>query len=261
MVKNMLAPWVSEWLRAMHPLRLQYEMFGERNPFATSIAPMARWVQTHRQPVEPENPIVAAQEAASRNIVAGLDAWRDLRDDIAERMFLSVYGSPVLQASLGVDPADTRPMRKAGKSPLHRQLVEARIVELKAHIRTGGLKECLVRALLYVGIPRGGVDERGFEAIRRLRDAKVTGPRPSLSAFKAMVREQFFMLLVDQEAALAAIPELLPPDADSRKHAFALLRKVLSAAGDIKAESAERLQRIARLFGVDAGADVPDIAA
>jgi Protein of unknown function (DUF3141) len=261
MVKNMLAPWVSEWLRAMHPLRLQYEIFGERNPFAASIAPMARWVQTHRQPVEPENPILAAQEAASRNIVAALDAWRDARDDIAERMFLSIYGSPVLQASLGVDPVDTRPMRKAGKSTLHRQLVEARIAELKAHIRAGGLKECLVRALLYIGIPRGAVDERGFETIRHLRDAKVSEPRQSLSAFKAMVREQFFMLLIDEQAALAAIPELLPPDADRRKRAFVLLRKVLSAAGEIEAETAERLQRIARLFGVDAGADVPDIAA
>ena len=261
MVKNMLAPWVSEWLRVMHPLRRQYEIFGERNPFAASIAPMARWVQTHRQLAEPENPILAAQEAASRNIVAALDAWRDARDDIAERMFLSIYGSPVLQASLGIDPADTQPMRKAGKSTLHRQLVEVRIAELKAHIRTGGLKECLVRALLYVGIPRGAVDERGFETIRRLRDTKVGEPRQALSAFKAMVREQFFMLLIDEQAALAAIPDLLPPDADSRKRAFALLRKVLSAAGEIKAETAERLQRIARLFGIDAGAAVPDIAA
>jgi Protein of unknown function (DUF3141) len=261
MVKSMLAPWVSEWLHAMHPLRLQYEIFGGRNPFAAGIAPMARWVQAHRQPVEPENPIVAAQEAASQNIVAALDAWRDARDDIAERMFLSIYGSPVVQASLGIDPADTRPLRRAGKSSLHRQLVEARIAELKARIRTGGLKECLVRALIYIGIPRGAVDERGFEAIRRLRNAKVGEQRQALSEFKAMVREQFFMLLIDEPAALAAIPDLLPSDRDSRKRAFVLLRKVLSAAGEIKAETAERLQRIAQLFGVDAGADVPDIAA
>ena len=54
---------------------------------------------------------VKCVEAVARRNLA---AWRDLRDDMAERMFLSVYGSPVLQASLGVDPADTRPMRSGG---------------------------------------------------------------------------------------------------------------------------------------------------
>ncbi len=34
-----------------------------------------------------------------------------------------------------------------------------------------------------------------------------------LPAFKALVREQFNMLLIDPEAALAAIPSMLPADA------------------------------------------------
>ena len=34
----------------------------------------------------------------------------------------------------------------------------------------------------------------------------------SLAEFKVLVREQFFMLLLDQEACLAAIPEMLPKD-------------------------------------------------
>ena len=47
------------------------------------------------------------------------------------------------------------------------------------------------------------------------------------------MREQFYMLLIDQEAALAAIPDLLPPDEDARRKAFAGLLKVLSASGEI----------------------------
>ena len=34
--------------------------------------------------------------------------------------------------------------------------------------------------------------------------------RLTLAEFKMLVREQFFMLLLDREAALAAIPKLLP---------------------------------------------------
>ena len=56
------------------------------------------------------------------------------------------------------------------------------------------------------------VDERGFEMVRRIRRER-RAPLP-LAEFKAMVREQFFMLLIDQDAALAAIPAMLPADAE-----------------------------------------------
>ena len=73
----------------------------------------------------------------------------------------------------------------------------------------------------------------------------------TLSEFKALVREQFFMLLIDQSAAVAAIPALLPKDTAARRAAFALLRQVLSAAGEITAESAGRLREAAQWYGVD----------
>jgi Protein of unknown function (DUF3141) len=258
-VRNVFAPVLSEWIRASHPLRLQYEIFD--NPWMASLQPMARWAQTHRQKVEPDNPILAVQEAASHGIVNALDAWRDFRDTLAERTFLAVYGSPLLQANLGIDPFGERPSRKAGKSTLHRQFVQTRIAELKSRIRVGGLRESVVRAMLYVGISRGAVDERAFEAIRRLRAVTDGGPHMTLAEFKAMVREQFFMLLIDEDAAIAAIPALLPQDAESRRTGFALLRSVLSTSGDITGESATRLQRIAKLMGIDAATTSPSVAA
>jgi hypothetical protein len=77
----------------------------------------------------------------------------------------------------------------------------------------------------------------------------------TLPEFKMLVREQFFMLLLDPEGALAAIPKLLPEDANQRRAAFAAMREVLSASGDITGERAGRLQRVAGLFGVEAGQD------
>src|SRR5262249_28233029 len=211
--------------------------------------------------VDRDTPLLAAQEAASRGVVTALDAWRDARDNLAERIFLAVYGSPLLQAGLGIDPSGEKPSRKAGKSTLHRQLLQSRIAELKSRIRVGGLREGIVRAMLYVGIPRGAVDERGFEAIRRLRTVTDGGPHMTLAEFKAMVREQFFMLLIDEDAAIAAIPALLPQDEESKRAGFALLRSVLSTSGDITGESATRLQRIAKLMGIDAATKSPGVAA
>ena len=73
--------------------------------------------------------------------------------------------------------------------------------------------------------------------------------RRTLAEFKAIVRDQAFMLLLDQEAAVAAIPALIP-DAKSRRNTVAAIREVLGVTGAISGEVAERLQEISRLLGV-----------
>ena len=105
--------------------------------------------------------------------------------------------------------------------PKHRELLQARIAELKSKIGSGGLREAGIRALLYVGSVRGMVDERSLEALRRLRQADESS-RITLAEFKMLVREQFFMLLLDRKAALAAIPKLLPEDMDERRRVFSV---------------------------------------
>ena len=79
------------------------------------------------------------------------------------------------------------------------------------------------------------VDERSLEALRRLRQADESA-RITLAEFKMLVREQFFMLLLDREAALAAIPKLLPDNMDERRKAFAAIQEVLSASAEISGE-------------------------
>jgi hypothetical protein len=102
---------------------------------------------------------------------------------------------------------------------------------------------------------RGCVDERGFAALRRIREAHTD---LSLTAFKTLVRDQFNMLLIDQDAALAAIPSMLSADAETRAEAFGLIGQVLGAAGPLSAEDSARLAQIGRLFGVgDGGVATP----
>ena len=55
----------------------------------------------------------------SRQIVDGLDAWRKGAERLAEETFHAIYGSPALQAALGIDTASSRPPRKAARSKLH----------------------------------------------------------------------------------------------------------------------------------------------
>jgi pimeloyl-ACP methyl ester carboxylesterase len=242
----------AEWLQKLQPVRLTYELFSDSNPMMAMLKPMTNWLQNHRQLAAADNPFLAWQENTSKQIISALDAWRDAHDNFAEQTFFAIYGSPVLQAAVGLDPASPRPLRRPPKNPLHEELLQKRIAELKAHIPVGGLREAAIRALLYVGTGRGAVDERGFEAVRRFRREHAEMLRLPLADFKTLVREQFYMLLIDQEAALAALPKLLPDDLEVRRRAFELLKHILSASGDFSAEDQARLARVAGLFGLDA---------
>jgi Protein of unknown function (DUF3141) len=250
-------PPMAEAMRRMHPLRLQYEMLGPSNPLAAWISAAADLIRENRRPVSEGNPFVALQEQMSRRIVDGLEGFRQTAERMAEETFHSVYGQRALQSALGADTTSDQPPRKAAKSLLHGAVLERRIAELRAGMGQGDTREALARALFYAGSPRGGVDERGFEAIRRLRSSRPDEARLKLPEFKAMLREQFLMLLIDEDAALAAIPALLPKDAGERRAAFGLLREILSAAGEPVGEVAVRLRHLAELFGIEESAIRP----
>ena len=114
---------------------------------------------------------------------------------------LRLAGAP---GAAGVDPNGSAAAAARGAEVrLHRELFERRIAEIKSRIRKGGLREAAIRGLIYVGMRAGrawmSADSRRCGASR----ARHGMPRLTLTQFKAMVREQFFMLLIDPEAALA----------------------------------------------------------
>jgi hypothetical protein len=256
--RNFVQPWlraavtpqIAEWFRKWHPLRVSYEAFGSDSAAMRAVAEAADNIREHRKPAAEGNPFLAFQDTASKSIVNVLDTWRDTQEALSETLFLGLYGSPALQAALGIKP-DAEVSPKPEMSPEHRKRLEARIAELKSHIGIGGLRESVIRGLLYVGMVRGMVDERSLEALRRAR-ASDAGSRLTLAQFKTMVREQFFMLLLEPDASLAAIPKLLPQKVEERRAGLAVIRDVLSASAEISGEVAKRLDRVTQLFGLTA---------
>src|SRR5215218_1351421 len=248
-IKSMVTPQVAGMMQNLHPLRLQYEAFSSQNPLMKAVENAADKAREARKPVANDNPFLAFQEQMSKQIVSSLDQWRDSQEALSEAMFLAIYGSPALQSAVGVDPKSTVSRRRE-MNPKHRELLQARIAELKSKIWVGGLREAGIRALLYIGSARGMVDERSMEALRRLRRTDES-ERITLAQFKMLVREQFFMLLLDREAAIGAIPKLLPENLDERRRVFAAIEEVLSASAAISGEVARRLKQVAELFGLD----------
>ncbi len=256
MVRAFVSASTADFLRQLHPLRLQYALFSDTNPFMTRLGAIAEAVRKNRHPVSPANPLLKLQKTFSDGIVSGLDAWRKLSETVAEQTFLAIFGSPALQAAVGIDPAGTRPLRRAGRTPLHDQMVESRISELRSRIATGSVTEGAVRALIYAGKPSGAFDERAFEAIRKMSAIDCGAHQPTHAEFKAMLRDQGFLLLLDPTTAVAALPVLIP-DAESRRWAVSVVRQVLSATGEMSGEVALRLQHLASLLQADENNDAP----
>src|SRR5262249_61192294 len=66
-----------------------------------------RWaarVPRHPQPVAPDNPFVKVEREMSERIEQALDQYRDVRDEMYERMFKGIYESPLLAAAVGIEP-------------------------------------------------------------------------------------------------------------------------------------------------------------
>ncbi len=235
----------AEWLPKLNPAELPFELFSDRNPLMRQIALLAEQVREQRRPAASDNPMLQVQAAISEAIIAALDGYRDLRDHTMEEIFLGLYSSPVLQALVGIRASDEPLRRHPGIEPERVAFVEQRIAELKARLAEGGLREATIRSLVYIGMAGPGVDERAFEVLRQMR-AEQGGI--TLEEFKRLLREQFFGLLLDRDGALAAIPQMLPGDAVARNEALGKIRQVVSAAGEVDGERAERLARIEKLF-------------
>ena len=226
--RTFVQPWVqtwanegvAKWMRQCHPLRLQYEMFSPANPFMRPLLSAVEEVRKNRQPIPKDNAFWQAQERVADWIETSLDAYRDLRDHSSEALFHAIYGSPLVQAAVGLKGSDAHPRKRPGTDAAHGALVAQRIKELKVDIAKGGPREAVLRALLYIRMPEGLVDERGFNFLRQMREEAAEGL--TLSAFKTLVRDQFLMLLLDERRAVEAIPAMLDKDPISHPAAKAI---------------------------------------
>lgn len=263
--RTFMQPWVqgcanegfARWMRECHPLRLQYQLFSHTNPLMRQLQAWADDARSNRQPVSKDNVFWQIQEQFAEWMEAWLDAYRDIRDHASEAWFHAVYGSPLVQALVGLRASRVIPRRRPGEEAVHRVFVAKRIEELISRIADGGPREAAIRALLYVRMPEGVVDERGFNLLRRIRDEAGSGL--TLSAFKKLVREQFLMLVLDERRAVEAIPAMLERDPKLASRMADNLHRVVDAVGLQTKLANARLAEVESLFQTREGDKSPPL--
>lgn len=252
--RTCMQPWIrtwanegfAEWMRQLHPLRMQYEIFSSANPFVAPMLSAAQWSRDYRQPVTKDNWLWLAQEQWSDWIVSALDGFRDVRDNATEAWFHAFYGSPLVQAFAGLKASDASPRQRPGNDPAHSAFVQQKIAQLRSRLASGDPRDAAIRALLYIRMPDGVVDARGFNLLRRMREE--TGKGMTLTAFKQILREQFLMLLIDERAAIAAIPAMIAKNPDLASRMKGKIDRMIELVGVHSKTSRARLAEIEALF-------------
>lgn len=256
--RTFMQPWIqgfttetlAEWSRRMHPLRIQYEIFSDSNPFLRSMTAVADHVRNRRQPISTDNLFWRGQEVFSDWVATTLGMYGNIRDNMLECMFDAAYGSPLLQTLAGLNGATQR--QRPGSSAAHAALVGRRIEDIKKELAEGGPREAAIRCLLYIRMPDGTVDERGFNFLRLIR--KDAGKDLSLSEFKHQLRKQFLLLLLDERRAVKAIPEMFDRDPDLAVKMRDTLRRLIDVVGLQSDEAKARLAEVEQLLGGDSHA-------
>ncbi|MNY01706.1 hypothetical protein D3C86_1342480 [compost metagenome] len=160
---------------------------------------------------------------------------------------MGVYGSPLVQdlAGLGAQPGP--PRKHPGVSPEHRRFMEERAAELRSLLQEGGLRVAAIRMLLYVSGAEGGLDERSFALIRKMRaeaDNALT-----LQEFKDLTRDQALMMTLDSAAAIQAMPRLLEGSSAAEiRGTLDTMKGVLEAAEPLSDAARESLAEMERIF-------------
>jgi Protein of unknown function (DUF3141) len=220
-------------------------MFADRNPWMKGMQLLAAGVTAARRPVAPDNPLLELQTKVSTQITTALDSYRDARDKLEEQIFFGFYGSPFVQALLGINE-DTVVRSAPETSPEKLAARKSQTAAYLAMLRSGGFDEALTRAVLYVLEADRVLDQRCALALNAARQQLM---HLSLAAFKAMVRDQFFVLQLESERAIEVLPSLVPT-ADARTELLQQVRMIAGAGDALTAAEDDRLSRLSRVFAV-----------
>jgi len=233
----------ADWMRRLHPLRLQFELLSDNNPLMCGVGAWAELVAANRRHARADNPFLAWQAAVSSTIETSLELFRVVRDGAIEATFKAFYGWPPLQVALDIDDATAvRRRQDAGQREAH---CEACRAKLRRRIQETTPEAAALRALLFILTAEKAADERTCIALRNLSRLRALD-KPAIDDIKRRVREQDALLRFDMENAMAAAAAVL------REMGTGTLlddiRCVVTAAGPLEGETRMRFERLQRML-------------
>jgi len=258
-----LSPWVqamsnaltARWSRTLQPERLQRYMCSDLNPAMWPFKAVAEMVREQRKPVSSDNPFLEIEKQVSEEITNLLDAYRDFRDTWCERIFKSIYETPRVSSMVGLSGIGAQQGAPEYEDWLRNELKRLKKLENESFIEQGEPLDAVVRMALYQHRDIQVVDERPFRLVQQLIRQAPADKRPTLAQVKQAFKRQWFVLLMDEERAINALPKLLP-DPDERAPALEFVHRIATArTGKLEDSQQARFRKLEEILGVSISSD------
>ncbi|HKM38543.1 MAG TPA: DUF3141 domain-containing protein [Thiopseudomonas sp.] len=233
--ESFVRPWMipamnehsAEMIRKAHPFRMQQYFHSSLNPIFSWLAGSAPVVRANRQPVSPNNPLLAWQENFSNLVETQLNVFRDVRDASQEMKFHTVYGA--LATLTGMQKPDTQQSEA--------QLQDENVTEhLRDSLTQGGGLEALSRILLLLGHESGKFSKARVQQMAEKSRSLMKEFDMDFGNIRQIIDQQGLLVFALPAESLATLPQLLV-DNEQRKvlleTVMALVPELLIAEGAV----------------------------
>ena len=247
-VRAMVTPQFAEVARQLHPNRMRFSMFSDENPAMELIAKAAGGMKRTATASTADNPMMRMEKAVADWVSTSLAEAGKERDNFVEQLFLTVYGSPLLHALVGLDANQAASERAVKREVRGESQQQVRARELESKFEAGGVTEAILRSVTFVRMAEKSFDERGFAVLQDLYRKQPSEARRTPAELKLILRDQRALLQMDEKRAIAALPKLLPRGAADRSAIWEVIHDLATASGELSAAGKRHLARIEKLL-------------
>jgi tellurite resistance protein len=251
-VRMMVTEPMANTLRELQPLRLQYRLLSDENPFLWPLRLLAPMVAKHRRPVAEDNPFKTAEKRFSDGVVALLNHHRDLRDRMQEMLFKAIYGPKALGAFMYTEEdLEITKFAPIVRSKREQAELDSAIERVKGRMEEGGFAEGWARIVATLMRGSGGINELELEAGRKAREQHPMLARLSINERKRLLKEQSYMVQLDPDRAIESLASLLPTP-NERREAWNMAKAIAIGDGVIDAKQQVVLDRLSQVLELKA---------
>lgn len=253
-VRMMVTEPLAQTLRELQPLRLQYRLLSDENPFMWPLQMLAPMVAKHRQPIADDNPFLTAEKHFSDSVVTVLDHYRDLRDRMQEMLFKAIYGPKALGAFMyNEEDLEIAKFAPIVRSKREQAELDSAIERVKGRMEEGGFAEGWARIVATLMLGAGGINELELETGRKVREQHPKLRQLSINERKRLLKEQSYMVQLDPDRAIESLASLLPT-LEERREAWNMAKDIALGDGVIDAKQQVVLDRLSQALELKAAA-------
>jgi hypothetical protein len=236
----------------MNPQRLRYTLFSDANPMMAGVRAGAEIARRHRAPVPEDHPMRRLEADLVGSFEQAIRQATEQRDVAIERVFKTIWTHPLIQALAGekASHADSRKPTTTQRRALE-QIRDLRLEAIAAREHEGGFADAVLR-IVYAAIKAGKrVDAQAFAAAREIWNKHERFADLDRDTFIRKAREAALMVAFDEDAALAALPRLLPAEAD-RADALHIIARLIELHPDVAPEMDDVRARVEDVLAAEA---------